>query len=134
MSNASLCPFAKAIQGCRSHCSKAESFHIAERHGIQCADLLAHSQCAAVSEQLHQHSRFALGVTQLPQQRTNSMELQIQCGGIQGIYETAPIEENNIFLLIKNAIEQYHGIEGLPYEKIIRHISGWKPPQRGKRR
>lgn len=136
MTNSFYCPFAKALLNSHSRCQFAESFHIAERHGIQCKQHVAHARCTSLATQLHEQSRFALGVTQLPRQMTSNMELRIQCGGINGIAscidEPKPDSPLEIYSLITAAVEQFGNIEALPYSRIAQAISQWKPKRRAR--
>ena len=137
MSENYLCFFAKALLNGQFRCKSAESFHIAERHGIQCSDEENHQQCETLANLLHEQSRFALGVTQLPQQATNNMELRVQCGGILGIQRSLSAEaeaSSDIPTLIRQAILTFERIEKFPYPMIIQSVSQWKPHRRHRRR
>lgn len=131
------CPFARALLNGHSRCKSAESFHIAERHGMQCCDQENHNHCSKLAELLHQQSRFALGITQLPQQITSNMELRIQCGGIHGLLNSISAEQQppiDIQTLVQQAMIQFGSIEQFPYQTIIQSINQWKPRQRGRGR
>ncbi len=138
MNTPSSCPFAKALLSGQIQCQHAESFHIAERHGIQCNEPQAQPLCKALADQLHQQSRFVLGVTHLPQQMTSNMELRIQCGGINGILDLiSPKKEaasSDLFSIIEQAIAEFGTVEALPYSKIAQSISHWKPRRRSRRK
>lgn len=138
MTNSYRCPFAKALLSGHSRCKNAESFHIAERHGMQCSHPEAQAICEDVATQLHEQSRFALGVTQLPQQMTSNMELRIQCGGINGLLDsTADFNEPSpvdIHRLVVQAISEFGTIEQLPYSRIAQSISQWSARRRTRRR
>lgn len=102
---------------------------------MQCTVPDAQLTCEAIAKALHEHSRFALGVTKLPQQMTSNMELRIQCGGINGIAAAvdgeypAPVE---IYTLIEQGIKEFETIEQFPYSTIAQAISQWKPRRRGR--
>jgi hypothetical protein len=136
-SNSYHCPFAKALLCGHSHCQHAESFHIAERHGMQCRVPTAQALCDALALQLHQQSRFALGVTHLPQQMTSNMELRIQCGGITGVAECAAPSETaapvDVFDVVEQAISRFGSIEEIPYSRVVQSINQWKARRRGQR-
>ncbi len=138
MSPSYRCPFAKALLNNHSRCQYAESFHIAERHGIQCKLPAAQANCEILAQHLHEQSRFALGVTHLPQQLTSNMELRIQCGGINGVQRVMSEEQQeavpDIYNLVQDAIEKFGALEQLPYSKIVQSISQWKPKRRSRRR
>lgn len=137
MTEARLCPFARALLKGQIRCQQAESFHVAERHGIQCSNPEKQTFCLEFSNHLHTKSRFALGVTHLPQQRTSNMELRIQCGGISGLLEVLDIEltpeNNDLQQLLEEARERFQEVEQLPYQQIIQSISQWQPKRRGRR-
>ncbi len=131
-----ICPFAKALLNGQSGCCHAESFHIAERHGIHCTQKGGQQQCKTFSDQLHQQSRFALGITQLPQQMTSNMELRIQCGGINGLQHALGKETSStdIHQLVTEASSRFGGIAEIPYPEVIQSISRWSPRKRGRNR
>ncbi len=137
------CPFARAILSGHAQCAHSASFHIGERHGMQCTVENAQSHCAEFSDLLHQNSRFALGVIEIPEHRTANMELRIQCGGLSGLQHTFAESQNqtaqitnqlaDIQALITQALEQFKTIARFPYGKITRSIASWKPRRRGRR-
>jgi len=137
VTEAHLCPFARALLKGQIRCQQAQSYHVAERHGIQCNNPEQQLFCLGFSDHLHAKSRFALGVTHLPQQRTSNMELKVQCGGINGLLEALNTQltpaNNDLQQLLEQAREQFNGIDQLPYQQIIQSMSQWQPKRRGKR-
>ncbi|HIJ22215.1 MAG: hypothetical protein HON68_06505 [Gammaproteobacteria bacterium] len=136
MTNSYRCPFARALLSGHSRCQFAESFHIAERHGMQCKDAAALKPCEDLAAELHKQSSFALGVTHLPKPMTSNMELRIQCGGINGIVKITGSSTTSdylidIYSLLRLAVDQFGSIEALPYSRVMQSISQWKPRRRG---
>ncbi|MBC8520139.1 MAG: hypothetical protein H8D24_07015 [Gammaproteobacteria bacterium] len=128
------CPFAKAILNGHSRCKFSETFHISERHGVQCTQPSTQQLCAQLSSQLHHQSHFALGVTRIPKQITSNMELRIQCGGLNGLQQCTSREDEttDIATLIEMATEMFGAIDKMPYQQIIQSISQWAPKRRGR--
>ncbi len=133
------CPFAKALLSAHSRCRHAQSFHIAERHGIQCqGPESAQQRCDQLAKLIHEQSRFALGVTHLPTQMTSNMELRIQCGGINGIINCLqppglepPVD---IDILLTQAIDQFGNLEQIPFSRVAQSITQWQPRRRARNR
>ncbi len=104
---------------------------------MQCRSPAAQEVCELLSEQLHEQSRFALGITHLPQQMTSNMELRIQCGGINGIASCIEEDEQtppvDIYTLVEKAVAQFGTIADIPYSRVAQSISQWKPKRRGRR-
>ena len=102
---------------------------------MQCNQPEAQTTCESLALQLHQQSRFALGITHLPQQMTSNMELRIQCGGLNGIMSClaqAPEPPADIYSLVEQAVTQFGGIEQIPYSKVAQSINQWKPKRRAR--
>jgi len=136
MTKSSPCPFAKAILNGHSRCKFSETFHISERHGVQCTQPSTQQLCEQLSAQLHQQSHFALGVSRIPRQITSNMELRIQCGGINGLQQSCghKVGIADIATLVELATDQFGVMEQLPYQQIIQSISRWSPKVRGRKR
>ena len=110
---------------------------------MQCNQPEAQKICEKLAAQLHQQSRFALGVTHLPKQMTSNMELRIQCGGINGLVScVSPVETLDtssgspvdLYRLIQQAIIENGSLDQLPYPKVAQSISQWKPKRRTRRK
>ncbi len=104
---------------------------------MQCNQPTAQERCESLATQLHQQSRFALGVTHLPQQMTSNMELKIQCGGLNGLkhcISNEPATVTDIYSLVDHAVLEFGSIEQLPYSRIAQSINQWQPKRRNRRR
>lgn len=123
------CPFEKAILSYRCGCEKHQRVFIAEREGVACRTQSAHAVCQQVHAQLQKNAQFALKLPDLTQPLPHAKAMKLQCGGLVGLQNSLPDippesmhEVDNIYALIRDAIQMYQTIAQFPYAQIVKFI------------
>lgn len=130
--NPIVCPFEKALVAKRCFCEKAVRTSIAEREAVGCASAELAGICGKLLGLLHSNARFALHVSHLPEALPHAKEMKVQCGGLLGLQgaldagkaEAATVED--VFVLVKEAVERFGGLESLPYGEIVKTVTAFE--------
>jgi hypothetical protein len=132
------CLFEKSIQHGKCHCQFSETFYIAEREGVNCKSNDAQANCSAIIELLKENSKFALK-TKGKEVLSFSLHQKIKTGGLLGISQVVnnvdetPTTIEDIAELINQAKSHFGQLEDLPFSRIIRVISSYKPRKKKRR-
>ena len=121
------CPFEKAILSNCCSCSQSIRILIGNREAGGCKSNAAQQQCQAFLDILHKKAAFAVGHKSIDGPLPHSKEIKIQCGGLIGLHKTLDQPETvdkagNVTALINSAIDEFGGIEQLPYSELMRTI------------
>lgn len=127
------CAFAKTILNGKYSCAKSCSFHVAERHGINCTEQVASNRCAAFNKIIFSKVKFVLqtsiGAGSLPALK----KLQLQLGSLTALFPDLDSIQPDINQLINQAEKQYLDFNRLPFKKIAQSIQKSRPRKRTKR-
>lgn len=140
------CVYEKALTNQRASCQFARHFCLADREGYACQSAGYSEQCRYFLEKLRENSRFALKTHEVAGALPHNMELKVQVGGLLGLTGLlsdrsdiaisgddlhARIED--IHSLLETVLQQYDGVEQIPYNRIVPSITRFKARQRRKR-
>lgn len=134
--NPTRCVFEKAINSRVCNCSKSVRFNLADREGVSCNSDQALERCKELLQSLRENSRFALQLTMTDDKLSHNAEIRIQNGGMKGmakLINESDINEQDIFSLVKTAVDKFQSISALPYQVIIREISSYQVRRRRKK-
>ncbi len=155
--NPTRCYFEKLLLLRYGHCEQAEKLFLAEREAFSCKNAVAQQQCLRLLDNLRSNSRFALQITQADGPLPHAKEIKVQVGGLFGLQQLlanknltntdilndddakfgeqgqqqAPIE--NIYATINETVAQYEGLDGIPYNEVVKSIINFKLPERKRR-
>lgn len=125
------CAFEKAILSRQCDCAIATRFCLADREGVSCNAAPAQALCRQLLQNLRAKAIFALKLTHLGGPLPHAKEIRVQCGGMLGLqramqpgFMDARVE--NVRQLVTSAIQQYGGVDDLPYQEIIKGIVTYK--------
>ena len=129
--NELACVFEKAVLHQCCKCHRAKHFNLAERIGVACTSAPSQQRCRNFLQIMRRKSVFTL---QLPAPESSPLphakEIKIQCGGAIGIQNllqnSEGSSERDIDMLLDRALENYRGLEALPYDQIVRSVSGYE--------
>ncbi|WP_198265400.1 hypothetical protein [sulfur-oxidizing endosymbiont of Gigantopelta aegis] len=156
--NPTRCYFEKMLLMRYGGCEKASKLLLAEREAFACGSEFAQQQCFKLIENLRSSARFSLQVTQIDGPLPHAKEIKVQVGGMFGLQqllsskdltqtdvlndddakfgeqsqEHAPIE--NIYGTVKEAVEQYQSLAGIPYNELVKAIVNFKLPERKRKK
>jgi hypothetical protein len=134
--NERLCAYEKSLLSRHCDCSQAKKLCIAEREGVHCLSDEAQEQCIELLEKLRHQARFALKSNNKQEVLPHAKAMRLQVGGLRGLfsalYPEQPTPDNidDIYELIKHAIETYGGLEFLPFQTLIQQVSAYQGRQR----
>ena len=79
-------------------------------------------------DQLRHHARFTLKVSSYTEPLPHGKAMRIQIGGLRGLYvavygKEPPTVIINIHNLVLQAIENFNGLDQLPYTQIIKKVA-----------
>ena len=134
--NPTRCVFEKAINSRVCNCSKSVRFNLADREGVSCNSDQAQQRCKELLQSLRENSRFVLQLSLTNDKLSHNAEIKVQNGGMKGmakLIDEPDVNEQDIFMLVKKAIDKYQSISSLPYQMIIREISGYQVRRRRKK-
>lgn len=146
------CAFERALLARCAACSCAKPVLLAERESFGCASADPSERCRAYHDRLRAGARFALRI-----ERTGPLPfgkaIRLQCGGLLGLRESVESEEadpanhsahagtaeapqtpvSDVDALIRRALQQFGGLDALPYSRIIRAVIRYEPRPRARR-
>ncbi len=131
------CPFDRAILRGTCTCTRAQSYHVAERHGVGCTHEDAQARCLDFEHLLHERARFALKLR--GPRVTAAQALRIQHGGVLGLQQIVrsgadPRFVFDIYGLLDQALATFNHLDQLPFAEIVHTITAWDPrPTRSKK-
>jgi hypothetical protein len=138
--NPIACPFEKALVAKRCFCEKAVRLNIAEREVAGCSSADIAADCGTLLDLLRHNAQFALHLTHVEGGLPHAKEMKVQCGGLlglQGVLEpdwagTETVE--NVFGLVREAVERFGDLDSLPYGEIVKTVSAFEIRRRPGRR
>lgn len=134
--NPTRCVFEKAINSRVCNCSKSVRFNLADREGVSCNSNTAQERCQELLQTLRENSRFVLQLSSTEEKLSHNADIKIQNGGMKGVAKlvrASEVNEQDIFMLINSAVDEYQSIDALPYQTIIREISSYQVRRRRKK-
>jgi hypothetical protein len=126
--NERRCVFEKTINSRRSTCTKSHRFHLADREGIACNSASGNALCSELLPRMRSNARFALHLTSAGGPLPHAREIKVQTGGLLGLQALLHPERaaqgniDDIIGLIKTALQNYQGLDKLPYDVINQAI------------
>ncbi len=156
--NPTRCYFEKLLLLRYGNCEQANKLFLAEREAFACNSENAQKNCLKLLGQLRSNARFSLQITQVDGSLPHSKEIKVQAGGLFGLQQLlsqqnvtqtdilhdddakfgeqsqkhAPIE--NVFVTINEAIAEYHDLDSIPYNEIVKAIVNFKLPARKRKK
>jgi len=147
------CAFEKAMFAGICACSLAARRNIAERESVACNSALAREECAALCALLRRKSAFALKLTHVDEPLPHAKEMQVECGGLQGMQQAADPEADDpaapqersgqaesrpsvadVHQLVQACAEKFGGIANLPYSTIVQSVVAYQIRRRRQER
>lgn len=124
------CPFDRAVLRGTCTCTRAQSYHVAERHGVGCTGEEAQARCLDFERLLVERARFALKLRGT--RVTAAQALRIQHGGLLGLQNILRPETDARFVfdihgLLDQAITEFEQLDRLPFADIVKTIAEWDP-------
>jgi hypothetical protein len=156
--NPNRCYFEKLLLLRYGNCVEARKLFLAEREAYACNSESAQKQCLELLERLRSNARFALQITQVDGQLPHAKEIKVQVGGLFGLQQLlanenptqtdilldddakfgekaqqhAPIE--NILATINAAVAQFHDLDSIAYNEVVKSIINFKLPERKRKK
>jgi hypothetical protein len=134
--NERLCIYEKSLLSQQCHCCQAKKICIAEREGVHCLSDEAQDQCLDLLSALRHQARFALKTNNDREVLPHAKAMRLQVGGLRGLhaalYPDTPIPPSikDVHGLITNAKVTYGGLENLPFQTMIKHVSAYQGRRR----
>lgn len=139
MSAETQCRFEKALISGTAECTQVKRLEIGERLVCLCQSPAAAEQCSQYFFLLKKNARFLFRQTDARDSLlSNYQEIQLQCGGLQGLAEAVYGEQADknfdVYTLLQMLENKYQGIESIRMDRIVPRIAGYNPrPHRKKR-
>ncbi|HCA27589.1 MAG TPA: hypothetical protein DEP05_08140 [Betaproteobacteria bacterium] len=130
--NQITCPFEKAVLSRRVDCEKLVRINIAEREAAGCSSLTAQEHCDGLLAHLRRNALFALHLTHAEAVLPHAKEMKVQCGGLLGLQaqlfpaSADAARVDNVYILVKAALERFGGVENIPYQEIVKAVSAFE--------
>lgn len=127
--NKQRCVFEKAINSRRCNCSKSRRFMLAGREGVGCDCENNLHLCTEILNMIREKARFSLRITQVEGVLPHNKEIRVQVGGMQGLRDatsennSGQLKVDDIYSVVKSAVEKLENIESLPYSEIIKSVA-----------
>lgn len=127
--NERRCVFEKAVLAGVCGCEKLARFCLADREGVACKSPAGCSLCTQLLQHLRRNARFALRLKRVEGALPHAKEMKVQAGGLRGVRAAVaglPVHEEKVDRvsgLIGEAVTQFHGLENLPYDEIVKIIA-----------
>ncbi len=138
------CVFEKAVLAGRCACSRARRRNLAEREAVACESARGRAQCEAWLTQLRARAQFALRLRDGDGPLPHARAIKLQAGGLLGLAglmagagEKPWLREGRVADvrgLLDAACERFGGLEGLPFEEIVRAVARFSGRRRRPRR
>ncbi|MES9832843.1 MAG: hypothetical protein ABW157_02695 [Candidatus Thiodiazotropha sp. LLP2] len=134
--NERFCAFEKSLLSRKCDCSQAKKICIAEREGVHCCSDDANAQCLELLEKLRHQARFALKSNNDKEVLPHGKAMRLQVGGLRGLYsalypdESIPECIEDVFGLINQAKAEFRGLDTLPFQTLIQHVSAYEGRRR----
>ena len=130
--NGAPCVFEKGILSLKCKCAFQHRFHLADRHGVGCTDVVVMQlNCKAFLDHLRQQTRFVFKID-IDGPLPHNKEIKVQNGGMLGVQKLllSDVEQvetvNDISDLMFKSIEVYGSVDGLPYNLIMPSVNNYK--------
>ena len=139
MSAETRCSFEKALISGLAECTQAQRLEIGERLVCLCHSPAAAKLCSRYLSLLRKNTRFLFRQTDAQNSiLSNYQEIQLQCGGLQGLVEVVHGEQVDkkfdVSALLNRVEDEYKDIEDIRLDRIVPRIAGYNPrPHRKKR-
>ena len=129
--NSLRCVFEKAMCSLHAQCSQGRMFALADRHGFGCESPLAQTQCVNLLSHLRNQTRFVFKLAEIDGPLPHNKEIRVQNGGLVGLRKlldpTADASGiKDVSTLVQHVIEQYDGIDKIPYASVMQSITAWQ--------
>lgn len=136
---ANRCEFEKTLTNNLGRCELSNHFCLADREGYACNSTTSAGICREYLEKLRNKSRFLLKLQRPNEPLPHNMEIRVQTGGLKGLAKVLSTEnelppQENITLLMEQAISQFGSINELPYSEIIQSIAEIKTRKRSRQK
>lgn len=137
--NPIACAFEKAQEAKRCFCEKAVRTAIAEREAVGCSSAELAGDCRELLALLHENARFALHLAHAEGALPHAKEMKVQCGGLLGLQGALDGEKadaatvDNVFALLRQALERYGGLDRLPFGEIVKAVAAFELRRRPSR-
>jgi hypothetical protein len=134
--NERFCAYEKSLLSRLCECSQAKKLCIAEREGVHCLSDEANAQCIELLEKLRHQARFALKSNNDTQVLPHGKAMRLQVGGLRGLFSTLNPDQpspeciDDVYQLIKQAKAHFGGLDALPFQILIQHVSAYQGRQR----
>jgi len=116
------CVFEKTLTNRRARCSLSRHFCLADREGYSCKDVEASAKCGEFLKELRKKSLFVLKLRDIDAPLPHNKELRVQAGGVAGVAKLVAADIDDIYSVIKQAINKFGSLENLPYSDIIQSV------------
>lgn len=131
------CVFEKSINSRQTGCRRSHRFCLADREGISCTDNTCQRMCQQFLDNLRSKAQFSLKLTRVMGPLPHAKEMQVQTGGILGLQEllakhSMPAKPDINFLL-EEAVQQFNGIDALPFDELMRGITQYQGRKRNRK-
>lgn len=138
--NSIRCVFEKALCSLGCRCSMAQQLRLADRIAYGCGSEAAQQQCSKFIEYLRKQTRFVFKLNDISGPLPHNKEIRVQNGGMLGLQKLIMEDEEekqveDIAGLLQKVVNEYDGIENLPYDVIMQSVMAYKarPKRRGKK-
>ena len=136
---ATRCSFEKALISGTAECTQVERLEIGERLVCLCISPAAAKRCHHYLSLLRKNAGFVFRQTDASDSiLSNYQEIQLQCGGLQGLAEIVCGEQVDkkfdVSALLQRVEDEPQGIENIRLDRIVPRIAAYNPrPHRKKR-
>ena len=129
------CHFEKSINARMCTCCHMQRFNLADREGVHCGDVSAHSRCLDWLRTLRQASRFALELPALPDILPHRLEAKVQAGGMRELAEALDRDAAtpDIAELLDEGQRQFGALANFPLPEIVTAVAECEPRRKRKR-
>lgn len=133
------CSFEKALISGTAKCTQVKRLEIGERLVCLCCSPAAAKLCKQYLSLLRKNAGFVFRQTDTRDLiLSNYQEIQLQCGGLQGlaevVYEGQVDIKFDVSALLQRVEDEYQGIENIRLDRIVPQIAAHNPrPHRKKR-
>lgn len=127
-----VCVFAKALLARAAVCELALRRNIGERELVECASVVARTNCATLAALMHERARFVLRLPRPGQAMIHAQALRLHCGGLIGLQQALGAAKPDVHVMVGAAHERFGSLTELPWETVVRDVASWQPRSRHK--
>ena len=127
-----VCVFAKALLARAAVCELASRRDIGERELVECASVVARTNCTTLAALMHERARFVLRLPRPGQPMIHAQALRLHCGGLIGLQRALGAAKPDVHVMVGAAHERFGSLTELPWETVVRDVASWQPRSRHK--